>query len=158
MDWGNVTLEELLSSLQEVASEVQRLVIQQTYVWQAINCIQYLACKVFRLAKMPVCTLQVEWSQPPQLPREFFGKFSLPSTQRKLETRLKCNTYYYRANYLLILVAALLVAFLRSPWALLATLAAMLGSLCLNNTFSVSLRYGQGPDIGSWRACCQSLR
>ena len=107
--------------------------------------------------KISVCTLQVEWSQPPQLPREFFGKFSLPGSQRKLETRLKCNTYYYRANYLLILVAALLVAFLRNPWALLAILAASLGSLCLNNTFAVSLRYGQGPDIGSCHTRCQVL-
>jgi len=83
---------------------------------------------------------QVDWSQPPRPPSEFVAKFSAPGSQKKLETRLKCNTYYYRANYLLILVAALVVAFVRRPSAFVALASALLGTLCMNNTFAVSLR------------------
>lgn len=86
------------------------------------------------------CSAQVDWSQRPRSLGEFFAKVSLPESRKKLETRLKCNLYYYRANYFLLLLTALLLAFLRKPTAILATAAALLGGLCLNNTFATSLR------------------
>ena len=70
---------------------------------------------------------------------------SLPDSRKKLETRLKCNLYYYRANYLVILSVSLLVSFIWRPSSLLAVATGVLGILCLNNTFAISLRYQTLP-------------
>ena len=87
-----------------------------------------------------ICGLQVEWSQPPQPVGEFFSNFSNPQTQHKLQARLKCNIYYYRANYAIILLAGLAIALVRNLSATLAIMLCILGILCLNDTFASSLR------------------
>ncbi|KAJ7283104.1 hypothetical protein O6H91_Y347500 [Diphasiastrum complanatum] len=53
---------------------------------------------------------EVEWSTPPRPLAEFFSKFTVPKTRAKWTSRLKCNLYYYRTNYF-ILVTLVLVAF-----------------------------------------------
>ena len=82
----------------------------------------------------------MDWSQPPKTPAEFLRKFSQPASKDKLATRLKCNLYNFRTNYILILLACLLLAFIRRPWALLAQLLVLAGCLCLNDTFAASVR------------------
>ncbi|KAK9800260.1 hypothetical protein WJX73_009395 [Symbiochloris irregularis] len=82
---------------------------------------------------------EVNWNQPPRPISEFFSSFSSPSTTQKLQTRLKCNAYYYRVNYAIILLAVLTVAFLRNLYALLAISTCALGLLCLNDTFAAAL-------------------
>ena len=62
---------------------------------------------------------------------EFFAKFTPPKTQGKLTSRLKCNIYYYRANYFFFLIFSFVVAFFRNPWALLATAMACFSLLRL---------------------------
>lgn len=88
-----------------------------------------------------LCSWQVDWSQAPRPLSEFVAQFSLPGSGKKLETRLKCNLYYYRANYLLACLLILLLTFIRRPTALLSILSALLGSFCLNNTFAISTRW-----------------
>lgn len=87
-----------------------------------------------------LAALQVDWAQPPRPLREFFGHFSNPQTQQKLQARLKCNIYVYRANYALLILVVLLVSFLRNFSALAAIATCTLGLLCLNDTFATSLR------------------
>ena len=70
---------------------------------------------------------------------EFFAKFTPPKTQGKLTSRLKCNIYYYRANYFFFLIFSFVVAFFRNPWALLATAMACFSLLCTNDSFAQSL-------------------
>ncbi len=84
--------------------------------------------------------LQVDWSQPPRPVSEFFSRFSIPKTQQKLQQRFKCNVYYYRSNYALIVLVSFVIAFIRRPTALLSILAFGFGSLCLNDTFATMLR------------------
>ena len=86
---------------------------------------------------------QVDWSQAPKSPAEFLGKFSLPENRKKTEARLKCNVYYYRANYLLILAATITVSFVRRPSAFVALFLMLVGSLCINNTFAQSTRWAR---------------
>ena len=69
---------------------------------------------------------------------EFFAKFTPPKSQSKLTSRLKCNVYYYRANYFCILVGCFLVAFFRNPWALVACAMACFSLLCANDSFAQS--------------------
>lgn len=82
---------------------------------------------------------EVEWSQPPRPVSEFFSRFSFPKTQQKLQQRFKCNVYYYRSNYALIVLVSFVIAFIRRPTALLSILAFGFGSLCLNDTFATML-------------------
>ncbi|KAK9868558.1 hypothetical protein WJX84_009702 [Apatococcus fuscideae] len=98
MDWGLVTLGEVVASLQEV-----------------------------------------QWNHLPPGPGDCFRSFSLPTSLRGLSPRLKCNLYYYRSTYALILCCALLIWLRRSPPGLAAALLGFLGSLCLNNTFCSTL-------------------
>jgi hypothetical protein len=70
---------------------------------------------------------------------EFFAKFSPPKTRGKLTSRLKCNIYYYRANYFCFLIFSFVVAFCRNPWALLATATACFSLLCTNDSFAQTL-------------------
>lgn len=60
----------------------------------------------------------------------------------KLQARIKCNVYNFRANYLLIVLVleTLCLLFLRSPSSILALLLGTFGILCLNDTFAGSVR------------------
>ena len=100
--------------------------------------------EAFATRLLPHCNAfvsQVDWTQPPRPIGEFFSQFSSPQTQQKLQARLKCNVYYYRANYILILLSVLAFTFLRNLSALIAIATCALGLLCLNDTFATSLRY-----------------
>lgn len=67
------------------------------------------------------------------------SNISLPKSQAKWASRLKCNAYHYRSNYLLIAAAALALTLLRNPLALLAALFTLMGLLCLNDPFALAL-------------------
>jgi hypothetical protein len=82
---------------------------------------------------------QVEWLAPRPL-WEFVTQWSIPKNQGKWASRLKCNTYYYRTNYLLLLGASLLAALLRQPLALLAALLGLVALLVFNDPFASSLK------------------
>jgi hypothetical protein len=82
---------------------------------------------------------QVDWAAPPRAPKEFFAKFTPPKTAAKWTSRLKCNVYFYRTNYFLILGLVLSGGFVRNPAALLAVglLCAVL--LLCNDTFATAV-------------------
>ncbi|GBG58800.1 hypothetical protein CBR_g200 [Chara braunii] len=82
---------------------------------------------------------EVEWSAPPRPLSEFFAKFTPPKNQSKWKSRLKCNFYYYRTNYFILLLLVLGLGFLRNPLALVAVGLAALSAMCLNDTFALSL-------------------
>ncbi|KAH7438614.1 hypothetical protein KP509_04G023000 [Ceratopteris richardii] len=100
MDWGNVTVIDLVEALQEV-----------------------------------------DWTTPPRPLSEFFAKFSVPSSVAKLESRSKCNFYYYRTNYFILLAVILVVAFLRNPLALFAVAMAAFCIACFNDSFALSVSH-----------------
>lgn len=85
--------------------------------------------------------MQVDWSVPPRPFGEFFGKFTGLPDQGKLLPRVKCNLYYYRTNYLILVVLAFCGAFLRSLGALLAIAVCLLGAMCLNDSFATGIRW-----------------
>ncbi|KAH8959807.1 hypothetical protein BDL97_06G096700 [Sphagnum fallax] len=82
---------------------------------------------------------EVEWATPPRPLPEFFQKFSTPKTQSKWNARLKCNFYYYRTNYFIILTLMLVIALVRRPLALISVIFAALSIGCLNDSFAVSV-------------------
>ncbi len=86
-------------------------------------------------------SFQVDWNSPPRSPKEFFGKFTGLPDQDKLLPRIKCNLYYYRTNYVLLILLAFFGAFLRNIGALVALGICVLGCLCLNDTFAITLRW-----------------
>lgn len=43
--------------------------------------------------------LQVDWKQRPRSAAEFFTRFTPPKSSTRLQSRMKCNVYYYRTNY-----------------------------------------------------------
>ncbi|GIL59687.1 hypothetical protein Vafri_14421 [Volvox africanus] len=77
----------------------------------------------------------VSWSAPRPL-SEFFRAFGPP---RGLPGRLKNNFYYYRTNYLVILLLSILCFFLRKPVALASLALAGLGLSCCNDPFATGL-------------------
>mmetsp|Transcript_21657 Transcript_21657/g.47576 ORF Transcript_21657/g.47576 Transcript_21657/m.47576 type:complete len:213 (+) Transcript_21657:277-915(+) len=81
---------------------------------------------------------EAEWNTPPRSPKEFFAKFTPPKTAAKWQSRLKCNVYYYRTNYFIIMVLALLLAFYRNPWALFSIGLMCFAMLCTNDSFATS--------------------
>lgn len=81
---------------------------------------------------------EVDWLAPRPV-GEFFSKFSIPKNQTKWTSRLKCNVYYYRTNYLAVLVLALLAAFFRQPLSLLASGLSILALLCFNDPFTAAV-------------------
>ncbi|KAJ3703348.1 hypothetical protein LUZ61_007053 [Rhynchospora tenuis] len=81
---------------------------------------------------------EVDWSAPPRPISEFFSRFTTPKSLSKWESRLKCNLYYYRTNYFIIIVFILGMGFLRKPVAILAALLTGLGIALLNDSFAVA--------------------
>jgi hypothetical protein len=82
---------------------------------------------------------QVDYFAPRPL-WEFFQKFTIPKNQTKWTSRLKCNVYYYRTNYLGVLVLALLVAFLWQPLSLLASALCITALLSFNDPFAATVK------------------
>ena len=49
---------------------------------------------------------EVDWKQRPRSAAEFFTRFTPPKSSSRLASRVKCNVYYYRTNYVRISVVA----------------------------------------------------
>lgn len=75
---------------------------------------------------------QVDWVSPRPL-WEFASNISIPKNQTKWTSRLKCNAYYYRANYLGLLLVCALVTLFRQPLALLGVLLLAAAAMTLND-------------------------
>ncbi|KAL3623099.1 PRA1 protein A1 [Castilleja foliolosa] len=81
---------------------------------------------------------EVDWSSPPRPFSEFFSRFTVPRSYSKWNSRLKCNLYYYRTNYFLMIVLILVsgMGFLRRPLAIVAALMTALSIAFLNDSFA----------------------
>ncbi|KAJ7529732.1 hypothetical protein O6H91_15G063400 [Diphasiastrum complanatum] len=82
---------------------------------------------------------EVEWSMPPRPLAEFFAKFTIPKSRAKWNSRFKCNLYYYRTNYFILVTLILVIGFIRNPLALIAVSLAGLSVACLNDSFAVAV-------------------
>ena len=93
---------------------------------------------------------------------EFFTRFTPPKTKAKWLSRLKCNgayaqpgvaaaraesvpAYYYRVNYICLILLIFVVAILRRPTAFLAVAFAAFSLLCLNDSFAHTVRCAAAP-------------
>lgn len=87
---------------------------------------------------------EVDWTAPRPLGELLFqpGSFVLPKSTSKWTARVKNNAYYYRTNYVLVLVLSFVACFLRNPLALAAVACTTLGILCLNDPFATALNDG----------------
>ncbi|OEL31565.1 PRA1 family protein A2 [Dichanthelium oligosanthes] len=81
---------------------------------------------------------EVDWSTPPRPVSEFFSRFTAPRSYSKWTSRLKCNLYYYRTNYFILVMFILGMGFLRKPVAILASVATGLSIAFLNDSFAVT--------------------
>ncbi|KAF8057756.1 PRA1A2 [Scenedesmus sp. PABB004] len=83
---------------------------------------------------------EVDWAAPRPV-WEFLqvSKFSVPNSHSKWTSRLKCNAYYYRTNYLALLAAALAAGLARRPLGLLGAAIALAAALAFNDPFAASL-------------------
>ncbi|KAK6126105.1 hypothetical protein DH2020_040219 [Rehmannia glutinosa] len=81
---------------------------------------------------------EVDWSSPPRPFSEFFSRFTVPRSYAKWNSRLKCNLYYYRTNYFIMIVFILVsgMGFLRRPLAIVAALMTALSIAFLNDSFA----------------------
>ncbi|CAI0539634.1 unnamed protein product, partial [Linum tenue] len=50
---------------------------------------------------------EVDWSSPSRSMAEFFSRFTVPKSSGTWNSRLKCNLYYYRTNYFIMMVLIL---------------------------------------------------
>ncbi|XP_068644162.1 PRA1 family protein A1-like [Aristolochia californica] len=81
---------------------------------------------------------EVDWSSPPRPLTEFFSKFTFPRSYSKWNSRLKCNLFYYRTNYFIMVIFILGMGFLRKPLAIVAALLTALSLAFLNDSFAVT--------------------
>merc|ERR1712054_498077 len=79
---------------------------------------------------------EVDWKQRPRSAAEFFTRFTPPKSTSRLQSRVKCNVYYYRTNYIMILLLSLIIAFARNPIGLVAIILMCFSILILNNKFA----------------------
>ncbi|GMP85555.1 hypothetical protein CsSME_00038657 [Camellia sinensis var. sinensis] len=79
---------------------------------------------------------EVDWSSPPRPLSEFFSRFTIPRSSSKWNSRLKCNLYYYRTNYFMMIVLILGLGFLRRPLAIVAAALTALTIAFLNDSFA----------------------
>ncbi|KAJ6742202.1 PRA1 FAMILY PROTEIN [Salix viminalis] len=79
---------------------------------------------------------EVDWSSPPRPLSEFFSRFTLPKSSSKWDSRLKCNLYYYRTNYFIMMVLILGLGFLRRPLAIVAAILTALSIAFMNDSFA----------------------
>ncbi|KAK6120327.1 hypothetical protein DH2020_046018 [Rehmannia glutinosa] len=80
---------------------------------------------------------EVDWSSPPRPLSEFFTKFTFPCSYPKWNRRFKCNLFYYRTNYFIMIVLILVsgMGFLMSQLAIIAALMTALSIAFLNDRF-----------------------
>ncbi|KAK4742588.1 hypothetical protein SAY87_000589 [Trapa incisa] len=81
---------------------------------------------------------EVDWSSPPRPLSEFFSRFTIPRSYAKWNSRIKCNLYYYRTNYFIMIVVILALGFLRRPFAIVAAILTALSIAILNDSFAGS--------------------
>ncbi|KAF6176004.1 hypothetical protein GIB67_032627 [Kingdonia uniflora] len=81
---------------------------------------------------------EVDWSSPPRPLTEFFSRFTIPRSYSKWNSRLKCNLYYYRTNYFLMIIFILGLGFIRRPLAIIAAILTGLSIAFLNDSFAVT--------------------
>ncbi|CAA6656781.1 unnamed protein product [Spirodela intermedia] len=81
---------------------------------------------------------EVDWSSPPRPVSEFFHRFTFPRSLAKWDSRVKCNLYYYRTNYFIMIVFILGIGFLRKPLAIIAAILTGLSIAFLNDSFAVT--------------------
>ncbi|XP_010558105.1 PREDICTED: PRA1 family protein A2 isoform X2 [Tarenaya hassleriana] len=81
---------------------------------------------------------EVEWSTPPRPLGEFFSRFAFPRSFSKLTSRLKCNLYYYRTNYFILVIFVLGLALITRPVAIIGAALTALGIAFLNDSFAAS--------------------
>ncbi|KAF9679962.1 hypothetical protein SADUNF_Sadunf06G0070200 [Salix dunnii] len=108
---------------------------------------------------------EVDWSSPPRPLSEFFSRFTLPKSSSKWDSRLKCNLYYYRTNYFIMMVLILGLGFLRRPLAIVAAILTALSIAFMNDSRSssgnndisvsaikgtLSVKQGQFPSLGTF--------
>ncbi|XP_024981610.1 PRA1 family protein A1-like [Cynara cardunculus var. scolymus] len=79
---------------------------------------------------------EVDWSSPPRPLNEFFSRFTVPRSSNKWNSRLKCNLYYYRTNYFIMIVLILGLGFLWRPLAIFAAMLTALTVAFLNDSFA----------------------
>ncbi|XP_022842151.1 PRA1 family protein A1-like isoform X1 [Olea europaea var. sylvestris] len=81
---------------------------------------------------------EVDWSSPPRPIAEFFSRFTIPRSYSKWNSRLKCNLYYYRTNYFIMIVFILVsgVGFIRKPLSIVAAILTALSIAFLNDSFA----------------------
>ncbi|OAY77184.1 PRA1 family protein A2 [Ananas comosus] len=77
---------------------------------------------------------EVDWSTPPRPVSEFFSRFTVPRSYSKWNSRLKCNLYYYRTNYFIMIMFILGLGFLRKPLAIVAAILTGLTIAFLNDS------------------------
>ncbi|XP_072961680.1 PRA1 family protein A1-like [Typha angustifolia] len=81
---------------------------------------------------------EVDWSTPPRPVPEFFSRFTAPRSYSKWNSRLKCNLYYYRTNYFILIMFILGLGFIRKPLAIVAAVLAGISIAFLNDSFAVT--------------------
>uniref|UniRef100_A0A804QLK8 PRA1 family protein n=1 Tax=Zea mays TaxID=4577 RepID=A0A804QLK8_MAIZE len=81
---------------------------------------------------------EVDWSMPPRPVPEFFSRFTVPRSYSKWTSRLKCNLYYYRTNYFILIMFILGMGFLWKPVAIVAAFMTGLSIAFLNDSFAVT--------------------
>ncbi|KAK9168316.1 hypothetical protein Syun_000456 [Stephania yunnanensis] len=81
---------------------------------------------------------EVDWSSPPRPLTEFFSRFTIPRSYSKWNSRLKCNLYYYRTNYFILIIFVLGMGFLRRPLAIVAAMLTAISIAFLNDSFAVT--------------------
>ncbi|KAG8651372.1 PRA1 family protein A3 [Manihot esculenta] len=81
---------------------------------------------------------EVDWSMPPRSVNEFFSKFTIPRSYPKWNSRFKCNLYYYRTNYFILIVFVLGFACLTRPMAILAAAFTALSIAFFNDSFAAT--------------------
>ncbi|CAH8323282.1 unnamed protein product [Eruca vesicaria subsp. sativa] len=81
---------------------------------------------------------EVEWSTRPRSFPEFFSRFAFPLSLTKWMSRLKCNLYYYRTNYFLLLIFVLGLALITRPLAILGAALTALSLAFLNDSFAAT--------------------
>ncbi|CAM8963306.1 unnamed protein product [Rhodiola kirilowii] len=79
---------------------------------------------------------EVDWSSPPRPLSEFFSRFTIPRSYSKWNSRLKCNLYYYRTNYFLLIIFIIGLGFLRRPLSIVAAASTALSIAFLNDSFA----------------------
>ena len=144
MDWANVTPGELMDALREVRVLLCRFPRCESVGWSRprhLDAEKNPTQSPETERRFPTASTpsQVDWNMRPRPLTEFFARFTPPKSQGKLTSRLKCNIYYYRANYFALLVLSFVVAFFRNPFALFACAMSCLSLLCANDSFAQSM-------------------